>query len=316
MSRIRTIKKNGIPRYVIGDHFVYVAPFEVTLKEVRKKGGADLIFFSPPYDDARTYGNDVSWKFEDYQRLGDYVFRALKPGGHCLMNLDSPVREWREGFGSERGFTPWKVMLDWAERVGFRVPDRLAYGRMGSRGAYNGRFRNDWEPLLWFQKPGGTGTFDKWAIAEDSRYGTRSGSSAISRKKDGSFLRRKASGRATEEGKTHRGTFWNYGASVNASEISKYDHPATFSPRLAHDVIRCFSPSDGIVCDPFVGSGTTALSCVKFGRTFIGGDLFGKESGKPWALITAERMSKLMMRRGFGIFSQQPTKVIRTKVIG
>jgi hypothetical protein len=42
---------------------------------------------------------------------------ALKPGGHCLMVLDAPVREWRKGYGTERGFLPWQVMLDWAERV-------------------------------------------------------------------------------------------------------------------------------------------------------------------------------------------------------
>ena len=140
------------------------AGYEDTLAEAARSGGADLIAFSPPYCDARTYGADVSWTDADYARLGDHVFAALKPGGHALVNVDAPVREWRPGFGTERGFHPWRLMLDWAERVGFRVPDRLAFGRRGLPGAYAGRFRNDWEPLLWFQRPGGVGAFNKNAV--------------------------------------------------------------------------------------------------------------------------------------------------------
>ena len=48
--------------------------------------------------------------------------------------------------------------------VGFRVPDRLAFGRHGLPGAYPGRFRNDWEPLLWLQKPGADGYLDRWPL--------------------------------------------------------------------------------------------------------------------------------------------------------
>ena len=122
---------------------LYRADYRDTLAEVAKMGGADLIAFSPPYCDARTYGMGVSWDHADYAALGDAVFAALRPGGHALVNVDAPVREWRPGFGTERGFHPWRLMLDWAERVGFRVPDRLCFGRQGHPGEYLGRFRND-----------------------------------------------------------------------------------------------------------------------------------------------------------------------------
>jgi modification methylase len=38
-------------------------------------------------------------------------------------------------------------------------------------------------------------------------------------------------------------------------------------PRL---IIRKFSPADGLVCDPFLGSGTTALAASLEGRKFVG----------------------------------------------
>lgn len=70
--------------------------FEETLLACEALGGVDLIVTSPPYPDARPgqYGGDASHDFawEDYQRLGDHVARALKPGGFAAINIDGPVR--------------------------------------------------------------------------------------------------------------------------------------------------------------------------------------------------------------------------------
>ena len=38
---------------------------------------------------------------------------ALKPGGHAIVNVDAPVREWRKGYGTERGFHAW--LREWDE---------------------------------------------------------------------------------------------------------------------------------------------------------------------------------------------------------
>jgi peptidoglycan/xylan/chitin deacetylase (PgdA/CDA1 family) len=63
--------------------------FEETLLACEALGGVDLIVTSPPYPDARPgqYGGDASHDFTwtDYQRLGDHVARALKPG--CILLL-------------------------------------------------------------------------------------------------------------------------------------------------------------------------------------------------------------------------------------
>jgi hypothetical protein len=207
---------------------LYRADYRDTLAEVAKMGGADLIAFSPPYCDARTYGMNVSWGDADYAALGDAVFGALKPGGHALVNVDAPVREWRPGFGTERGFHPWRLMLDWAERVGFRVPDRLAFGRQGYPGAYSGRFRNDWEPLLWFQRPGADGFLDRWPLTEQAKY--KAGVKVTGRKKDGTMYVQTSGGKAAEEGLSHRGTLWDYvvvgSGQTGAPDIEAQNHPA------------------------------------------------------------------------------------------
>jgi DNA methylase len=282
---------------------LHQADYRDTLAAVAAEGGADLVAFSPPYCDARTYGMDCSWGDADYAALGDAVFAALRPGGHALVNVDAPVREWRPGFGTERGFHPWRLMLDWAERVGFRVPDRLAFGRMGSPGAYAGRFRNDWEPLIWFQRPG-DGWLDRIVLAAPSRFGTNAGKPASSRKNDGSKYIRGASGWASEEGMSHRGTLWDYGhignGNAGAPDIEDQNHPARWPFKLAEDIVRCFCPPDGLVVDPFVGAGTTAAAAIAHGRRFVGGDIGSRqEDGKPWVdvaahvLVERQRQGKL-----------------------
>lgn len=56
-------------------------------------------------------------------------------------------------------------------------------------------------------------------------------------------------------------------------EPSKEKHFAMFPSSIPEFFIRCGSPKNGIVLDPFVGSGTTALAAIKLKRKFIGFDL-------------------------------------------
>lgn len=51
------------------------------------------------------------------------------------------------------------------------------------------------------------------------------------------------------------------------------DHFATYPPRLIQTPILAGCPKKGIVLDPFMGSGTTALVARSLGRNFIGIDL-------------------------------------------
>ena len=50
------------------------------------------------------------------------------------------------------------------------------------------------------------------------------------------------------------------------------DHPAVFPLSLAQQLVQTFSPVDGLVLDPFVGSGTTCIAASLTGRHYIGFD--------------------------------------------
>ena len=50
-------------------------------------------------------------------------------------------------------------------------------------------------------------------------------------------------------------------------------HPAIFPEFIIGELIKLLCPKDGIVLDPFIGSGTTAIAAKKLGRKYIGIDI-------------------------------------------
>jgi len=259
--------------------------FEETLLACEALGGVDLIVTSPPYPDARPgqYGGDASHDFTwpDYQRLGDHVARALKPGGFAAINIDGPVRFWRsKKIGSERSLIAFKLAIDWAERVGLRYVEHCAYVRDGTPGRNGDRWRSGWEPIHVFQRPGAVGHFDVRGLELPSEhagkrwFGHYGGPTGPKRE----IVVRDTKGLVTAlKGHVGRGR-------VDA------EHPAPFGQWLADAFVLCYSPPGGLVCDPFMGSGTVALSCARNGRRVIGGDLGARETdGKRWAEIAQER---------------------------
>lgn len=51
------------------------------------------------------------------------------------------------------------------------------------------------------------------------------------------------------------------------------DHPASFPVSLAKFCVLGWSQQNGTILDPFAGSGTTGVACIKTGRNFIGCEL-------------------------------------------
>lgn len=66
---------------------------------------------------------------------------------------------------------------------------------------------------------------------------------------------------------------WNGGGAraVWSSDVERNNgHPTPKPLNLMKDWVRLFSDAGEIVLDPFMGSGTTGVACVKMGRKFIG----------------------------------------------
>jgi len=53
-------------------------------------------------------------------------------------------------------------------------------------------------------------------------------------------------------------------------ETSIDDHPCPYPVEIPKRCIESSCPPSGVVLDPFMGSGTTGVACVRTGRKFIG----------------------------------------------
>lgn len=268
-----------------------------TLKRAAELGGADLIFTSPPYPDARPgqYGGEASHDFTwtDYQALGDAVFAGLRPGGFCGVVIDGPVRMWRsKAIGSERSLIAFKLAIDWAERVGLRYVEHCAYIRDGAPGLFGDRWRSGWEPLHVFQRPGlsnvDLGAYKIPARTAGKDASISSGRSAAT--KDGVIRH----SRRVQPDVKHLTTALGHGY-VNRASID-IEHHAPFADWLADAMVTCYSPPGGLVCDPFVGSATVAVSAAKHGRRFVGGDL-GERQPNDARGVTAARWADIARER-------------------
>jgi DNA modification methylase len=54
---------------------------------------------------------------------------------------------------------------------------------------------------------------------------------------------------------------------------SGLDHPAMFPVSLAEQLVLTFSREEDLVCDPFMGSGSSLVAAKRLGRDFCGFDV-------------------------------------------
>ena len=66
-----------------------------------------------------------------------------------------------------------------------------------------------------------------------------------------------------------------YRTNIWRVNVEKNPHPAPFPQKLVNSIIASCSPTSGVVYDPFMGSGTTALCTINVGggRSYIGSEI-------------------------------------------
>ena len=65
---------------------------------------------------------------------------------------------------------------------------------------------------------------------------------------------------------------YNFIEADNNDEICPYNK-ATYSTDLCKQLLKMYAPKNGVVYDPFMGSGTTALACKMMGLNYVGSEI-------------------------------------------
>lgn len=218
----------------------------------------DLCVTSPPYDSLRDYKGKPSF---DLHAVGQQVYRVLKDGGIAVTVIQDQTKE----FG--KSLTSFRMCLDWCDSFGFKLFETLIYKKNGAEGAWwNKRFRVDHEYMHVFLKGERPLYFDKDGVKVKSKHAGLLRLKATTRRTDGTLAKSKP---MLINDKKCPGTVWEYAGAGDGSK-AKHEHPATFPDKMPYDFIQCFCPPDGVVLDPFMGSGTTAIAARAAQRHFIG----------------------------------------------
>ena len=266
------------------------------MKEIPDKS-IDLVITSPPYFNLRNYGITGQIGLEkselDYiakiLEITKEIRRVLKNTGSFYLNIDDTFSGSCGGYGSLEsknrkniGNVP-RVKNLYPRKSLLCIPFRIAIGMIEQQ---NWILRND---LIWF-KPNAMPENIRDRFVRDFEYLffftknqdyhfnlikepyteplNRWGGPVNRGYENNKYkqMARKRSYRPDKSGRIKR-SVW----AVNTDGRSDSgEHLAPFPKDLIADCIKASSPIDGIVLDPFLGSGTTAVACKNLGRRFIG----------------------------------------------
>lgn len=203
-----------------------------------------LMITSPPYNVSKVYDDDLTLK--EYLQLLENSFnetyRVLVNGGRACINV---ANLGRKPYIPLSDFVS-KIMLD----IGFNMRGEIIWNKAASaspstawgswQSATNPILRDEHEYILVFSK--------------------------------GEYKREKRE----KENTISKEQFMEYTKSIwtmNAESARRIGHPAPFPEELPKRLIQLYSFKGDIILDPFIGSGTTAISAIKSERNFIGYDI-------------------------------------------
>jgi len=293
-------KQNEINKIYCGDSLEVLKTFP--------DDSIDCIITSPPYYGLRLYSNDKK-EIGREQTPEEYVYtlvhvfneakRVLKKEGICWLNLGDSYYNYRPGKGqslikqtiaNNKQDLPDVCARRANKLVGLKekdligIPWRIAFA-LQADGWY---LRQD---IIWAKNnpmPESVTDrctksheyvflltkspkyyFDNVAIKEPTVTRNKTNRDRDSTRLNNTPGRTKMSGLKTNDYETrNKRDVWN----INTKPFREA-HFATFPEALVEPMIKAGCPKEGIVLDPFIGSGTTGVVAKKLGRNYIGIEL-------------------------------------------
>lgn len=254
----------------------------------------DLLIIDPPYNLSKNFAGNKFKKTDDVAYI-EYVrswlpkvMELLKPNGSVYICCD-----WKCTSAI------YQVLSECAV-----VVNRITWQREKGRGAKM-NWKNAMEDIWFGVADENDYYFDVEAVKQKRRV-------VAPYKEDG----KPKDWEETDEGKfrlTYPSNFWDDISIPYWSMPENTDHPTQKPEKLIAKLILASCPVDGIVFDPFLGSGTTSVVAKKLGRHYC-----GVEISEEYALLAAKRLRKAESDRNIqgyndGVFWERNTLNLQKK---
>jgi site-specific DNA-methyltransferase (adenine-specific) len=226
----------------------------------------DLIITSPPYADARKkcYESAAPDAYAEWLASFHSVFwQALTPEGNLVLNLKDKVVE-----GVRHRYV-WHSIETLSALGWYCIDDFLWHKKTAMPGYWPNRLRDAFEycfHLAKCKRPYMNQEAVKIPIAASTAVRSR----RLSLKDQHPQLS------ATGSGLKRHPAYWQHKTHVLPTnvlhlspETRNQGHPAVFPVALPRFFIQLFCPPEGLVCDPFAGSGTTGVAALELGRRVL-----------------------------------------------
>ena len=257
---------------------------------------ADLLIIDPPYNMDKDFNGLKFSKTNDDAYL-EYlkswfpkILNTLKPTGSVYICGD-----WKSTF------CLYQIMRDYTV-----IRNRIIWQREKGRGA-KANWKNSAEDI-WFGNKSGEYYFNVEAVKQKRKV-------LAPYKEDG----KPKDWEETDEGGfrlTYPGNFWDDISVPYWSMPENTDHPTQKPEKLIAKLILASCPENGVVLDPFLGSGTTSVVAKKLGRNYAGIEI--NEEYCCWVekrLALAEKDTSIQGYSG-GVFWERNTLNVQKKASG
>jgi site-specific DNA-methyltransferase (adenine-specific) len=264
----------------------------------------DCCISSPPYWGLRDYGvdgqigneNEFTGFINKLVEIYQEVYRVLKPEGTCYVNLGDTFNGTKVGnteTNKNKNVVTDTFKKEQCKSIGNKsllmIPERFAI-EMISNGwilrnqiiwhkpnqmpqSATDRFTVDFEKIFFFVKQSTGYYFEQQLEPYTEPMNRWAGDNLEANGKSdwdngtGQSTYRNRNMRPNPDGKNMR-TVW----SINTKPFPDA-HFAIFPETLVERMIKSGCPENGLVLDPFMGAGTTAVTARKLNRNYIGYDL-------------------------------------------
>lgn len=240
-----------------------------SLKVIKTFGNdsIDLVITSPPYNIGKEYESVIdieSYKQWVHQYIKEF-YRLVKATGSVVFQVGNYVEKGK--------VYPLDCLLfDLFLQEGFIPRNRIVW-HFGHGLHAKKRFSGRHETLLWFTKTDGY-KFYLDPIRVPQKYPSKKHYKGVKKGQlSGNPLGKNPS------------DVWEI-SNVKNNHPEKTEHPCQFPIELVSRCIKSMTDEEDIVMDPFLGSGTTAVSAIQENRNWI-----GIEKNNYYCRIARERIS-------------------------